>query len=112
MNEEEVVRKYADMIYKIAFRYVRNQYDADDVFSETFLNYFKKERVFESEEHRKAWLIRVAINEAKNVCMGRSYDEEINEEILGGEDEQTDVDDVMDLRAAIKKLPEHQRYTA
>lgn len=109
MDEEEVVRRYADMVYKIAFRYVRNQYDADDVFSETFLNYFKKERTFESEEHRKAWLIRVTINEAKNVCMSRKYDEEINEEILGAEDKQSDADEVMDLRAAIKRLPEHQR---
>ena len=62
MNEETVVRTYADMVYKIAYRYVLNQADADDVFSETFLAYFKKERVFQDEEHRKAWLIRVTIN--------------------------------------------------
>ncbi len=109
MNSEEIVRTYSDMIYKIAFRYVRNKYDAEDVVSETFLNYFRKERSFESEEHRKAWLIHVAINEAKTLLSGRRYDEEINEELLGGEDRQADTDEKMDLKAAILRLPEHQR---
>lgn len=65
MNEELVVKTYADMVYKIAYRYTANPTDAEDVFSETFLAYFKKDRAFESEEHRKAWLIRVTINCAK-----------------------------------------------
>ena len=55
--EEQIVRTYADMVYRIAYRYVKNSIDADDVFSEVFLAYFKKERTFENEEHRKAWLI-------------------------------------------------------
>ena len=46
MDEETIVRTYADMVYKIAYRYVANPMDADDVFSETFLTYFKKERIF------------------------------------------------------------------
>jgi RNA polymerase sigma-70 factor (ECF subfamily) len=62
MNEETIVRTYADMVYKIAYRYMGNPTDADDVFSETFLTYFKKERSFQEEEHRKAWLIRVTVN--------------------------------------------------
>lgn len=61
INGEEIVRRYSDMVYKIAMRYTRNQYDAEDVLSDTFLTYFKKERVFDSEEHRKARLIKVTI---------------------------------------------------
>lgn len=109
MNGEEVVRAYSDMIYKIAYRYVHNQYDAEDILSETLLAYFKKEREFESEEHRKAWLIRVAINESKNLLSKTQSYEEINEEILGGEDEWGAVNDNMDLKTAIQKLPDHQR---
>lgn len=108
MSAEEIVRTYSDMIYKIAFRYVRNPHDAEDVLSETFLTYFKKEREFESEEHRKAWLIKVTINGAKDILSGRSFDEEINEEIVGEED-HNDLEDKLDLRAAIARLPEHQR---
>ncbi len=97
------------MMYKIAFRYARNQYDAEDIVSEVFLTYFRKERTFESEEHRKAWLIKVTINEAKTLLSGRRYDEEINEEIVGGEDRGDDTDEAIDLKTAIARLPEHQR---
>ena len=83
MNEETVVRTYADMVYKIAYRYVADPTDVDDVFSETFLTYFKKERVFHDEEHRKAWLIRVTINCAKDLLRGKSSWEELNETIVG-----------------------------
>ena len=40
MDAESIVRTYADMIYKIAYRYVRNATDAEDVFSEVWLIYF------------------------------------------------------------------------
>lgn len=110
MNGEEVVRTYSDMVYKIASRYVHNPADAEDVYSETFLTYFKKERSFESEEHRKAWLIRVTINCAKDLLSGRSYDVELDEGLTGDDEAvETDRDEIMDLRAAIKKLPEAQR---
>ena len=58
----EVVRKYCDAVYRLAFACVKNNADADDVFQEVFLRYFKQPREFASEEHRKAWLLRVTIN--------------------------------------------------
>ena len=62
---ESVVKKYADMVYRLAFAQVRSQSDADDIFQEVFLRYVQSKTVFESEEHRKAWLIRVTVNCAK-----------------------------------------------
>lgn len=58
----EVVRRYSDTVYRLAFACVKNKADADDVFQEVFLRYFKQPREFESEEHRKAWLLRVTLN--------------------------------------------------
>ena len=54
MNDEEIVRKYSDMIFGVAMRYVRNRTDADDVYSDVFYRYFRRKRTFDSEEHRKA----------------------------------------------------------
>ena len=108
MDADAVVRTYADMVYKIAYRYVFNPTDAEDVFSETFLRYFKKERTFESEEHRKAWLIRVTINCAKELLSERTQSEELNEEIAGAE-EKTSQDEILALHEAIEALPEHQK---
>jgi RNA polymerase sigma-70 factor (ECF subfamily) len=101
--EEQIVRTYADMVYRIAYRYVKNSIDADDVFSEVFLAYFKKERAFESEEHRKAWLIRVTINCAKDLLEQRSQLQQLHEEALS---DQTapDADTYIDLREAVEQL--------
>ena len=109
LNAEDVVRTYADMVYKIAYRYVGNPTDAEDVFSETFLSYFKREREFESEEHRKAWLIRVTINAAKDFLKSRGSWEELNEEIDAPAQEPLDREDILTLRDAILRLPEKQR---
>ena len=104
MNEEAVVRTYADMVYKIAYRYVANPTDVDDVFSETFLTYFKKERVFQDEEHRKAWLIRVTINCAKDLLRGKPSWEELNETIAGDDLPAVSSEEQLDLHKAIRQL--------
>ena len=106
--EEQIVRTYADMVYRIAYRYVNNSIDADDVFSEAFLAYFKKERTFESEEHRKAWLIRVTINCAKDLLAQRAQLQQLHEETLPDETAR-DTDTYMDLHKAIEGLrPEYR----
>ena len=100
------MRTYADMVYRIAYRYVKNPIDTDDVFSEVFLAYFKKERTFESEEHRKAWLIRVTINCAKDFLGQRAQLQQLHEETLS---DQTTPDTYMDLHKAIEQLrPEYR----
>lgn len=109
VDGEELVRTYADMVYRIAHRYMNNQADAEDVFSETFLTYFKKERVFESEEHRRAWLIRVTVNCAKTLLGSRVYAEELNEAIAEDRDAETGIEEKLDLREAVARLPERQR---
>ena len=75
-------------------------------FSEVFLAYFKKERTFESEEHRKAWLIRVTINCAKDFLGQRAQLQQLHEETLS---DQTTPDPYMDLHKAIEQLrPEYR----
>ncbi|MDP4152466.1 MAG: sigma-70 family RNA polymerase sigma factor [Bacillota bacterium] len=59
---DNVIKFYADMVYRLAFARTGTKSDADEVFQEVFMRYIKKQPVFENEEHRKAWLIRVTIN--------------------------------------------------
>ena len=106
--EEQIVRTYADMVYRIAYRYVKNSIDTDDVFSEVFLAYFKKERSFESEEHRKAWLIRVTINCAKDLLAQRTQLQQLHEE-TSPDPTACAADTYMDLYTAIEQLrPEYR----
>lgn len=49
------------------FNICRNQQDAEDVVQDTFIQYHTYKKEFDTEEHIRAWLIRVAINKAKNI---------------------------------------------
>ncbi len=65
----EALRKYADMVYRLAYAQVRNRADADDIFQEVFIRLVKKQLEFESDEHMKAWLIRVTVNCARSLWL-------------------------------------------
>ena len=54
-----LVDRYGKMVYKIALLQTRNPHDAEDVFQEVFLRMMKYKDGIKSEEHAKAWLIRV-----------------------------------------------------
>ena len=39
----------------------------NDVVQDTFIQYYTTKKQFQDEEHLKAWLLRVAINRAKDI---------------------------------------------
>lgn len=61
-NPDEILGHYGNLVYQLALARTKNPTDTDDVFQEVFLRLVRKKRRFESEEHLKAWLIRVTIN--------------------------------------------------
>ena len=63
----DAARKYMDTVYRVAYSWLRNPDDANDVTQNTFLKLYSADKEFESESHLKNWLIRVAINECKSV---------------------------------------------
>ncbi len=65
LTMDEVIDKYADMVYRIAYTAMKNEEDAQDVFQEVFLRLTSNLAKLKSEEHIKAWLIRVTSNCAK-----------------------------------------------
>ena len=62
---EDAVRAFSDTVYRVSLNILKNPEDSKDVMQNVFLRYFKHQHSFESEEHVKAWLIRVAVNESK-----------------------------------------------
>lgn len=64
---EEVMVEYGNMVYRLAYAQTHSRSDADDLYQDVFLRYFQKRPVFETEEHRRAWLLRVTINQAKSL---------------------------------------------
>ena len=61
-DPEQIIKTYSDMVYRLAFARTGTKEDADEVYQEVFLRLLKKRPVFESQEHCKAWLLRVTIN--------------------------------------------------
>ena len=69
VSSDEVIRKYFDMVYKLALSQTKNQTFAEDVTQDVFVRFIQNKDKFESKEHIKAWLIRVTINCSKSVFM-------------------------------------------
>ena len=47
--------------------HLKNDADTEDIFQTVFLKYALSSDAFESQEHEKAWLIRVTINACKDL---------------------------------------------
>ncbi len=62
----QLVDRYSKSLRALAFTYLHNAHDAEDVAQEVFLQYLKSAPEFQDGEHEKAWLIRVTINRCKN----------------------------------------------
>lgn len=62
----EIVDRYGNMLINLAYSFCRNKTDAEDVVQDVFIKYIQKAPNFLSEEHQKAWLMRVTINTAIN----------------------------------------------
>ena len=62
---EQTIIEYSDLLYKICFLILKDDSDVQDVLQETFIKYMTKSPDFESEDHKKAWLIKVSQNKCK-----------------------------------------------
>ena len=69
---EQTIEKYSNMVYRLAMARTGNVETSEDVYQEVFLRLARKMPQFESEEHTKAWLIRVTINCTKTI-LGSSF---------------------------------------
>ena len=65
------VEEYGSTLYRICLVSLGNIADAEDAVQDTFLKYIQKAPAFESGEHEKAWLIRVALNTCKDIIRHR-----------------------------------------
>ena len=103
---EDIVVKYSDMVYKIAYAKVGNRSDADDIFQNVFLKYLNNKKPFINEEHRKAWLIKVTVNCSKSLFSSAWFKRTVpltNEEPVYIEPES------LELHNVVMKLPSKYR---
>ena len=104
-SPEVVIRRYSDMVYRLAFARTGNRSDAEDLYQEVFLRYLTKAPAFTSEDHRKAWLLRVAVNCANrfHAAPWRKRTEPLSEAL------SVPAPEGEDLWEELRRLPEKDR---
>lgn len=63
---EALLTRYGSSILRLAYSYLHNMDDAEEILQGTLIQYLKTAPVLEQEAHEKAWLFRVAGNLSKN----------------------------------------------
>lgn len=66
-NFPHLVQTYKDTVFRLAYSYTKNHFDAEDVTQNVLLQLYKTDKVFESDDHLKNWLMRVTVNHCKNL---------------------------------------------
>ena len=63
----QAARTYGDAVYRVAYHALGSPQDAEDVMQTVLLKLYECKKEFESEEHMKHWLLRVAVNESRRL---------------------------------------------
>lgn len=63
---EQTINSHGDAVWRACLVYLAPS-EAEDAFQNTFMKYALCDKAFNDEEHKKAWLLRVAINICKDV---------------------------------------------
>lgn len=70
---DHLVNSYSNMVYQIAVVQLKNRADADDAYQDVFMQLVRYADRLQSDEHAKAWLIRVTINRCKKHFLSSWY---------------------------------------
>lgn len=103
---ERMLNDYGNSILRLAYSYLHNLSDAEEVLQDTLIQFLKTAPALDGPKHEKAWLLRVAANLSKNRL---DYNrvrlaDELNEELIAEERE-----DLSFVWEAVKALPAAQR---
>ena len=98
--------QYGNMILRLAYSYLHNQSDAEDILQETLIKYLQTAPDFAGPVHEKAWLLKVAANLSKNrIDYNRIRQTDELEETLVAKERQ----DLFFVWEAVKQLPANYR---
>lgn len=61
------MKKYSEMIYRIAYTVLNSKSDAEDILQEVLIKYVTTNKKFKDDEYKKNWLIRVTLNMSYNL---------------------------------------------
>lgn len=101
---KHILQVHGNALYRSAFLLLGNSHDVQDILQEVLLRYLEKSPVFQSAEHEKAWLLRVAINACKDYLKSFFRKNTVSLESLGELEEQI-TEDYREVLEAVLSLP-------
>ncbi|MDY3859998.1 MAG: sigma-70 family RNA polymerase sigma factor [Candidatus Limivicinus sp.] len=110
MNNEEfetLAKRHMDMVFRLAFNYMKSASDADDVTQNVLLRLLKNGKPFASGEHARYWLVRVTVNECRRAL--RSPWRRVGDIGEYAESLQFETPEHSELFYAVMELPEKYR---
>lgn len=109
VDARRLLDDYGNSILRMAYSYLHNMDDAEDILQETLLRCIQTNPTFENSVHEKAWLLRVAANLSKDRLRSEKLREHADidelDETLAAE-QRNDLAFVWD---AVKQLPPRYR---
>ena len=108
---KELLDMYSATIYRIAYSRTQNKADAEDITQNVFLKYISADKKFRDEEHRKAWLIRVAVNCTNDFVTSAHYRHKADMEEIPEESVEYSyrLEEKSEVYYAVQSLPEKYR---
>lgn len=103
---DEIYHYYGDMLFRLAFVNLGNHSEAEDVLQDVMLRALNNKKPFQSPDHQKAWLIKVALNRIKSLRTSAWFRHWAREDETLAEDEKEDFSDVY---SAVLELDEKYR---
>ena len=101
-----IMTDYGNNVLRLAYSYLHNMSDAEDVLQDTLIQFIKKQPRFETVRHEKAWVLRVAINISKNKI---TYNKIRKTDELSNTLAANETEDLSFVWDAVKLLPSKYR---
>lgn len=100
---------YSQELMNISYGYTKNKDDSLDVIQNVFSKLFNINKKFKTPNDEKCWLIRVTINESKDLLRKKSRTTNVNEDVIDSlnyNDDNIDNIRLKKLPMLVKQLPE------
>lgn len=108
---DKALSLFGNDILRLAYSYLKNRDDAEDVVQETMIRLFQSDAVFENEQKAKSWLLRVAANLCRDLLKSASHKREtsIPEGYDVAAEEKPGPENESEVLRAVLNLPEKYR---
>lgn len=100
---KQLIDLYGNSILRLAYSYLKNYDDAEDILQQTLINYVRSMPSFTEEKQKKSWLLTTAGNLSKNFIRDNklNYRDELDEKMIANKQKE----DLSYVWQAVKSLP-------